>query len=203
VSTNISVSQWARCLLFRVRKKLLLYSVLFDFRKSIAVWKVPRFRTSVLVRATCRWRWVLTIGRMILTGEKLSTMGKTCSSVIFPHYKSHVNCSGNKPGLPRSKPSQSYGAAFERLRLTWVLINIQSVPRSKHSVSVIKTSRLMLCREIIAVCSQIHIKHINTLCGQNVELLNVKLVVHIVTSGSKGLNTPAFFHPGWQHSELF
>jgi hypothetical protein len=33
----------------------------------------------------------------------------------------------------------------------------------------------MVCREIIAVCSQIHIKHINTLCGQNVELLNVEL----------------------------
>ena len=36
----------------------------------------------------------------------------------------------------------------------------------------------MLYREIIAVCSQIHTKHINTVCGQNVELLNVKLVVH-------------------------
>jgi len=43
----------------------------------------------------------------------------------------------------------------------------------------------MLYREIIAVYSQIHIKHINTLCGQNVELLNVKLVVHIVTTGLK------------------
>jgi len=32
----------------------------------------------------------------------------------------------------------------------------------------------MLYREIIAVCSQIHTKHTNTLCGQNVELLNVK-----------------------------
>ena len=32
----------------------------------------------------------------------------------------------------------------------------------------------MLYREIIAVCSQIHTKHINTLCGQNVEFLNVK-----------------------------
>jgi hypothetical protein len=30
-------------------------------------------------------------------------------------------------------------------------------------------------REIIAVCSEIHRKHINTLCGQDVELLNVKL----------------------------
>jgi hypothetical protein len=32
----------------------------------------------------------------------------------------------------------------------------------------------MLCREIIAVCSEIHIKHTNTLCGQNVEFVNVK-----------------------------
>ena len=41
----------------------------------------------------------------------------------------------------------------------------------------------MLYREIIAVHSQIHIKHTNTLCGQNVELLNVKLAVHIITTG--------------------
>ena len=41
----------------------------------------------------------------------------------------------------------------------------------------------MFFREIIAVCSQIHTKHINTLCGKNVELLNVKLAVHIVTTG--------------------
>ena len=31
----------------------------------------------------------------------------------------------------------------------------------------------MLYREIIVVCSQIYTKHINTLCGQNVELFNV------------------------------
>jgi len=40
----------------------------------------------------------------------------------------------------------------------------------------------MLYREI-AVCSQIHTKHIHTLYGQNVDLLNVKLVVQIVTTG--------------------
>ena len=40
----------------------------------------------------------------------------------------------------------------------------------------------MLYREIGIACSQIHTKHINTLCGLNVELLNVKLVVHIVTT---------------------
>ena len=32
----------------------------------------------------------------------------------------------------------------------------------------------MLYREIIVVCSQIHTKHINTLCGQNVEYVSVK-----------------------------
>ena len=52
-------------------------------------------------------------------------------------------------------------------------IKTQSVPRSKHFVSVIKTNQLMLYREIIAVCSQIHKEHTNTLRGQNVELLNV------------------------------
>ena len=40
----------------------------------------------------------------------------------------------------------------------------------------------MIYMEILAVCSQIHTKHINTLCGQNVELLNVKLAVHIMTT---------------------
>jgi len=41
----------------------------------------------------------------------------------------------------------------------------------------------MVYREFIAVCSQIHTKHTNTLCRQNGELLNVKLVVHIITTG--------------------
>jgi len=32
----------------------------------------------------------------------------------------------------------------------------------------------MLYTEIIAVCSEIHTKHINTLCGQKVEFLDLK-----------------------------
>ena len=32
----------------------------------------------------------------------------------------------------------------------------------------------MLYREIIAVWSQIHTKHINTVCGQNAEFVNVQ-----------------------------
>jgi len=38
--------------------------------------------------------------------------------------------------------------------------------------------------EMNAVCSQIHTKHINTLCGQIAEFLNAELggTVHIVTT---------------------
>jgi len=53
----------------------------------------------------------------------------------------------------------------------------------------------MLYREIIAVCSEIHTIHINTVCGQNVELLNVKLVVHIVTTKCRYLSHIASFRP--------
>jgi len=56
------------------------------------------------------------------------------------------------------------------------------VPVAQKTQVDYKTSQLMLYREIIAVCSQIHTKHINTLCGQNVGLLNDKLAVHIVTT---------------------
>ena len=71
-----------------------------------------------------------------------------------------------------------------KYKISLTILELQSVPRSKHNpFRLLKTSQLMLYREIMAVCSEIHTKHINTLCGQNVELLNVKLVVYIVTTG--------------------
>jgi hypothetical protein len=41
----------------------------------------------------------------------------------------------------------------------------------------------MLYREIIAVCFHIHTKHINTLCGQNVNFFILNFLVYIVTTG--------------------
>ena len=41
------------------------------------------------------------------------------------------------------------------------------------SASVIKTEKLMLYREKVAVCSEIH-ANISKNCGQNTEFLNVK-----------------------------
>jgi hypothetical protein len=47
----------------------------------------------------------------------------------------------------------------------------------------------MMYSETIAVFSQVNTKHINTLCGQNVELfLSVKLAVPIVTTGLQRVN---------------
>jgi hypothetical protein len=40
--------------------------------------------------------------------------------------------------------------------------NLVPTSQRTHSVSVIQTSQLMLYSEIIAVCSEIHTKHINT-----------------------------------------
>ena len=62
-----------------------------------------------------------------------------------------------------------------RTKLYLSYLKNQSVPHSKHSASVIKTSQLMPYRKIIAVCSEIHAKHVNSLCGQNVGFVDVNL----------------------------
>jgi hypothetical protein len=46
----------------------------------------------------------------------------------------------------------------------------------------------MLYREIIAVCSEIHTKHIKTLHGRNIVFVNVKPAVRIVTTGLDRVN---------------
>jgi hypothetical protein len=51
----------------------------------------------------------------------------------------------------------------------------------------------MSYREIIAVCSQIHTKHINTLCGQNTEL-------YIKIQGKRAVNT---FHLGYKNLSVY
>ena len=55
----------------------------------------------------------------------------------------------------------------------WVKDPVRTAQKTL-SASVIKTNKLMLYKEIIAVCSEIHAKHINALCGQNTESVNVR-----------------------------
>jgi len=47
--------------------------------------------------------------------------------------------------------------------------------QQRDSSSVIKTNHLMLYyKEIIALRSEIHVEHINELCGKKVDLVNPK-----------------------------
>jgi len=46
----------------------------------------------------------------------------------------------------------------------------------------------MLYSEIIADCSQIHTKHINTLCGQNVECRTYRVVNTLLSYKNQPVN---------------
>jgi len=61
-------------------------------------------------------------------------------------------------------------------------IHIVTTGLLEGKIPVIKTNQLM-SKKIIAVCFQIYRKYTNTLCGQKGELLNIKLVIHTVTTG--------------------
>lgn len=43
-----------------------------------------------------------------------------------------------------------------------------------YRLSVVRTTQLLLCREMITVYYELHTKHTHALCGKNVELLNVE-----------------------------
>ena len=55
-------------------------------------------------------------------------------------------------------------------------LNTQFILCRKHFISVIKTNQFMIYMTKFAVVSEINAKHTNAQCGQNVQLLNVKLV---------------------------
>jgi hypothetical protein len=59
-----------------------------------------------------------------------------------------------------------------------------------HYVSATKPNRLMLFREIIAVYCENRTKHINRVCGQNVEFFNIKASgIYSYHCSLKGLTT--------------
>ena len=66
----------------------------------------------------------------------------------------------------------------------------------------LKTNHLILYREIITVCSEIHVKHVNTLSGQNVEFFNVDVVVHQVTTCCKQLKREAYIERVWNRIKV-
>jgi len=87
---------------------------------------------------------------------------KTCHSANLSSTNPTWTDLGSHGGFRRDTPATdrpSHGTATLKTKIK-LYTNIQFVPHSKHSVSDIKTSQLMCYREIIAVCSQIHTKHI-------------------------------------------
>jgi hypothetical protein len=52
---------------------------------------------------------------------------------------------------------------------------IKFVLRSKPTPSLIKTSPVLLCKEIIEICSEVHTKCTHALYGRNVEYRNIAL----------------------------
>jgi hypothetical protein len=65
--------------------------------------------------------------------------------------------------------SECYTPSSEPIR---IYLKFSFASQETHDVSILKTSRLILLvfREIIAVYSENHMKHANTLCGQNAEV---------------------------------
>ena len=70
--------------------------------------KVPRLRLFFLsVRAVCRWRWVWSMGGMILAGIILSTQKETCSSATLSTAYLTWTGSGSNQGRRGERPATS------------------------------------------------------------------------------------------------
>jgi hypothetical protein len=112
--------------------KLVFYPMLSDFRKSIVFWKVRSLRSFVLlVRVTSRWRWVWSIGGMILTGE-----AKVLGEIPVPKATlSTINLTwtdlGRNPGLRVERPATNRLMTKSRR----LYLSSHFVPLSKHSPS--------------------------------------------------------------------
>jgi hypothetical protein len=144
------------------------------FRNSIAFWKVPRLPLFIILETVeCE----ALLERYWQRKTEVRSRRRTCLVGTSSATELPWTSRGSIPFLRAAMPADNrlnHGTAVKDEYQPEVYLKIQSVPRSKHSLFIIKTSQSMLCREIIAACSQIHTKHTNTLCGQNVELFNFK-----------------------------
>ena len=113
-------------------------------------------------------------------------------AMAIPDFISHVHLPSFVNMLTKYLKHSTCGTRVHNLRNEYdvIAINIKTVitqRTAKYAETLNLTSKLLrasslirVClleiaeREITAVCSEMHIKHINTLCGQNVELLSVK-----------------------------
>jgi hypothetical protein len=84
------------------------------------------------------------------------------------------NSASSRDSMPGPSVPQQVALPSELSRPTLFLRNLNKY-RAVNTLRLgCKTNQLILYSEKIAVCSQIHTKHINTLCGQNVGFFNIK-----------------------------
>ena len=114
------------------------------------------------VRATCGWIWVLNIGGMILT----------CASTTLSTTITTWTGQGSNPGLHGERPATNRlrhdMTPFKNENYSEWHLKIQFVLHSKH-YSVIKSSKVTQCKEIVAISSEIHTK-------QKAEFVRFKLM---------------------------
>jgi len=138
--------------LTKKKVRVLLHPERRHFWNSADFWKVPTQTWACLrVRATCGWIRVLNIGGMILT-----CASATLSTIIITRTDrgSNTGLHGERPATNR--PCHGMAPFKNENHSEWHL-KIQFVPRSKH-YSVINRSKVMPCKEIIAISSEIHTK---------------------------------------------
>jgi lipoate-protein ligase B len=68
-----------------------------------------------------------------------------------------------------------HAVATSKPKLVWIIFenSVRTAKKTQH-FTITKINWLTLFKEIIAVYTENHTKHINKLCGKNAELLNVK-----------------------------
>ena len=130
--------------------------------KSIAFWKVSRLRPFVLlIKETCRWRWVGNIGGMVLTGENSRNLWNNvlqCHFVETTSYRVTLSKQRLTEPLCRNNVLQchfvettSYRATLSKQRLTEPLCRnnvLQShfAETTSYSATLSKRLTVPLCR---------------------------------------------------------
>jgi len=105
-------------------------------------------------------------------------LGKKSQSVILQHDTFFISqcrvfnlpLREGRAGIDWKPSEQFFFSLYPRNNINVVPANV--FPRSHSSF----LHQFALCREIITLCSQIHTKHTNTLCGQNVECRTYRAV---------------------------
>lgn len=145
--------------------KVLFCRTSTDVLKSVAFFG----RFPELVRITCRLRWLWSIFWMILTGENFRQ--ENLSHLHFVHHKSQPDWPGIEPGSPRWQAGVAY---VSTMLFMYSVIKI-SVPASQkiQSMSIIRTSRLILHREIMCIYYMNFIGRVTTTSGKNAVFLNI------------------------------